>query len=80
MQQPLGAAEAGAAHAVGALPDLLAHVFDRLPPVEQCMTASRLARASGVRAARRVSPRMRRRRPGVSASASAAATDAPAPR
>jgi hypothetical protein len=45
MDQPLDAAATHAAHAVGALPELLALVFERLPPVEQCVTVSRLARS-----------------------------------
>jgi hypothetical protein len=44
--EPLNvSAASAAAHAVGALPDLLALLFERLPPVEQCLTVSRLARA-----------------------------------
>jgi hypothetical protein len=41
---PLDAAAAAAARSVGAAPELLALVFERLPPVEQCVTVSRLAR------------------------------------
>jgi hypothetical protein len=44
MEPPLDVAAADAAHKVGALPELLALVFERLPPVEQCLTTSRLAR------------------------------------
>jgi hypothetical protein len=45
MEQPLGVAAASAAgHAVGAARELLALVFERLPPAE-CLTVGRLARA-----------------------------------
>jgi hypothetical protein len=45
MEQPIGAAETEAAHAVCALPDLMALVFERLPAVEQCVTVGRLSKA-----------------------------------
>jgi hypothetical protein len=44
MEPPLDAAAVDGAHAVGALPELLALVFERLPRVEQCVTVGRLAR------------------------------------